>query len=60
MSIKTRKYIYRVMMALGVFLTGVGIVKHEIVAAAMPLITAVLALADANVPDEETGDADSW
>lgn len=52
MSIKTRKYIYRVMMALGVFLTGVGIVKHEIVAAAMPLITAVLALADANVPDE--------
>lgn len=59
MSIKTRKYIYRVMMALGVFLTGVGIVKHEIVAAAMPLITAVLALADANVPDKETGDADS-
>nr|DAO76898.1 MAG TPA: Mycobacterial 2 TMS Phage Holin (M2 Hol) Family [Caudoviricetes sp.] len=59
MSIKTRKYIYRVMMALGVLLTGVGVVKHEIVAAAMPLITAVLALADANVPDEETGDADS-
>lgn len=59
MSIKTRKYIYRVMMALGVLLTGVGIVKQEIVAAAMPLITAVLALADANVPDEETGDADS-
>lgn len=58
MSIKTRKYIYRVMMALGVFLTGVGIVKHEIVAAAMPLITAVLALADANVPDEDA-DADS-
>lgn len=52
MSTKTRKYIYRVMMALGVFLTGVGIVKQEIVAAAMPLITAVLALADANVPDE--------
>lgn len=59
MSIKTRKYIYRVMMALGVFLTGVGIVKQEIVAAAMPLITAVLAMADANVPDEEMGDADS-
>lgn len=59
MSIKTRKYIYRVMMALGVFLTGVGIVKQEIVAAAMPLITAVMALADANVPDEETGDANS-
>lgn len=57
MSIKTRKYIYRVMMALGVFLTGVGIVKQEIVAAAMPLITAVMALADANVPDEEAGDA---
>lgn len=53
MRVKTRKYIYRVMMALGVFLTGVGIVKQEIVAAAMPLITAVLALADANVPDED-------
>lgn len=53
MSIKSRKYIYRIMMALGVFLTGVGIVKQEIVAAAMPLITAVLALADANVPDED-------
>lgn len=53
MSIKTRKYIYRVMMAIGVFLTGVGIVKQEIVAAAMPLITAVLAMADANVPDED-------
>lgn len=53
MRIKTRKYIYRIMMALGVFLTGVGIVKQEIVAAAMPLVTAVLALADANVPDED-------
>jgi len=53
MSTKTRKYIYRVMMALGVFLTGVGIVTQEIVAAAMPLVTAVLALADANVPDED-------
>lgn len=52
MSAKSRKYIYRVMMALGVFLTGVGVIKQEIVAAAMPLITAVLALADANVPDE--------
>ena len=59
MSIKSRKYIYRVMMALGVLLTGVGIVKQEIVAAAMPLITAVLALADANVPDEEAGDANA-
>ena len=58
MSIKSRKYIYRIMMALGVLLTGVGIVKQEIVAAAMPLITAVLALADANVPDEDA-DADS-
>jgi len=47
------------MMALGVFLTGVGIVKHEIVAAAMPLITAVLALADANVPDEDDI-VDAW
>lgn len=59
MSIKSRKYIYRVMMALGVLLTGVGIVKQEIVAAAMPLVTAVLALADANVPDEEAGDANA-
>lgn len=59
MSIRTRKYIYRIMMALGVLLTGVGIVKQEIVAAAMPLITAVLALADANVPDEEAGDANA-
>lgn len=58
MSVKTRKYIYRIMMALGVLLTGVGIVKQEIVAAAMPLITAVLALADANVPDEDA-DADA-
>ena len=58
MNIKTRKYIYRVMMALGVLLTGVGIVKQEIVAAAMPLVTAVLALADANVPDEDA-DADA-
>lgn len=58
MSIKTRKYIYRVMMALGVLLTAVGIVKQEIIAAAMPLITAVLALADANVPDEDA-DADA-
>ena len=59
MSIKTRKYIYRVMMALGVLLTGIGIVKQEIIAAAMPLITAVLALADANVPDEEAGNDDA-
>jgi hypothetical protein len=59
MSIKSRKYIYRIMMALGVFLTGVGIVKQDIVAAAMPLITAVLALADANVPDEEMGDGNA-
>ena len=58
MSIKTRKYIYRIMMALGVLLTGVGIIKQEIVAAAMPLVTAVLALADANVPDEDA-DADA-
>lgn len=53
MSIKARKYIYRIMMALGVLLTAVGIVNREIIAAAMPLVTAVLALADANVPDED-------
>lgn len=59
MSIKTRKYIYRIMMAVSVLLTALGIVRQEIIAAIMPVITAVLALADANVPDEETGDADA-
>lgn len=59
MSIKTRKYIYRIMMAVGVLLTGLGIVRQDIIAAIMPVITAVLALADANVPDEETGDANA-
>ena len=58
MSIKTRKYIYRIMIALAGLLTVVGVVKQEIVTAAMPLITAVLALADANVPDEDA-DADA-
>lgn len=53
MNIKTRKYIYRIMIALAGLLTVVGVVKQEIVTAAMPLITAVLALADANVPDED-------
>lgn len=59
MSIKNRKYIYRIMMAVCGLLTALGIVRHEIVAAIMPVITAVLALADANVPDEETGDANA-
>lgn len=59
MNIKTRKYIYRIMIAVAGLLTVVGVVKQEIVTAAMPLVTAVLALADANVPDEETGDGDS-
>nr|DAW77393.1 MAG TPA: Mycobacterial 2 TMS Phage Holin (M2 Hol) Family [Caudoviricetes sp.] len=59
MSIKTRKYIYRIMMAVSVLLTALGVVRQEIIAAIMPVITAVLALADANVPDEETGDADA-
>ena len=59
MSIKSRKYIYRIMMAVSVLLTALGIVRQEVVAAIMPVITAVLALADANVPDEETGDADA-
>lgn len=58
MNIKTRRYIYRIMMALGALLTAVGVVRHEIIAAAMPLVTAVLALADANVPDEDA-DADA-
>lgn len=59
MSIKTRKYIYRIMMAISVLLTALGVVRQEIIAAIMPVITAVLALADSNVPDEETGDADA-
>jgi hypothetical protein len=59
MSIKTRKYIYRIMMAVSVLLTALGVVRQEIIAAIMPVITAVLALADANVPDEETGNADA-
>lgn len=59
MSIKTRKYIYRIMMAISVLLTGLGVVRQEIIAAIMPVITAVLALADANVPDEEAGDANA-
>ena len=58
MNIKTRKYIYRIMIALAGLLTVVGVVKQEIVTAAMPLVTAVLALADANVPDEDA-DADA-
>nr|DAJ29387.1 MAG TPA: Mycobacterial 2 TMS Phage Holin (M2 Hol) Family [Caudoviricetes sp.] len=58
MSIKTRKYIYRIMMAVSVLLTALGIVRQEVIAAIMPVITAVLALADANVPDEGVGDAD--
>lgn len=59
MSVKTRKYIYRIMIALAGLLTVVGVIKQEVVTAAMPLVTAVLALADANVPDEDDGDADS-
>ena len=59
MSIKTRKYIYRIMMAVSVLLTALGVVRQEIIAAIMPVITAVLALADANVPAEETGNADA-
>lgn len=59
MSIKTRKYIYRIMMAVSVLLTALGIVRQEVVAAIMPVVTAVLALADANVPDEEASDADT-
>lgn len=59
MSVKTRKYIYRITIALAGLLTVVGVVKQEIVTAAMPLVAAALALADANVSDEETGDADA-
>nr|DAY07402.1 MAG TPA: Mycobacterial 2 TMS Phage Holin (M2 Hol) Family [Caudoviricetes sp.] len=59
MNIKTRKYIYRICIAVASLATVLGIVKQEIVTAVLPVVTAVLALADANVPDEETGDADA-
>lgn len=59
MSITTRKYIYRIMMAVSGLLMVLGVVRQEIVAAIMPVFTAVLALADANVPDEEVADANS-
>ena len=59
MSNKTRKYIYRLCIAVASLATALGIAKQEVVAAVLPVITAVLALADANVPDEETGDADA-
>lgn len=59
MNIKTRKYIYRIGIAVASLATAIGIVKQEVVTAIMPVFTAVLAMADANVPDEGMGDADS-
>ena len=59
MNIKTRKYIYRICIAVASLATVLGIAKQEVVTAVLPVITAVLALADAHVPDEETGDANS-
>lgn len=59
MSIKTRKYIYRICIAVASLATVLGIAKQEVVTAVLPVVTAVLALADANVPDEGDGDADS-
>lgn len=59
MSIKTRKYIYRICIAVASLATVLGIAKQEVVTAVLPVVTAVLALADANVPDEEMGDANS-
>ena len=58
MNIKTRKYIYRICIAVASLATVLGIAKQEIVTAVLPVVTAVLALADANVPEED-GDADS-
>ena len=58
MNIKTRKYIYRICIAVASLATVLGIAKQEIVTAVLPVITAVLALADANVPEED-GDANS-
>lgn len=59
MSIKTRKYIYRICIAVASLATVLGIAKQEVVTAVLPVVTAVLALADANVPDEDDGDADA-
>lgn len=59
MNIKTRKYIYRICIAVASLATVLGIAKQEVVTAILPVVTAVLALADANVPSEETGDADA-
>lgn len=53
MNIKTRKYIYRICIAVASLATVLGVVKQEVVTAILPVITAVLALADANVPDED-------
>lgn len=58
MSIKARKYIYRICIAVASLATVLGIAKQEVVTAVLPVVTAVLALADANVPEED-GDADS-
>jgi hypothetical protein len=58
MSIKTRKYIYRICIAVASLATVLGIAKQEIVTAVLPVITAVLALADAHVPEDD-GDADA-
>lgn len=58
MNIKTRKYIYRICIAVASLATVLGIAKQEVVTAVLPVVTAVLAIADAHVPDEEDGDAD--
>ena len=59
MSVKTQKYIYRICMAVASLAIVLGIAKQEVVTAVLPVVTAVLALADANVPDEDDGDADA-
>ena len=59
MSIKTRKYIYRICIAVASLATVLGIAKQEVVTAVLPVVTAVLALADANVPDEGASDGDA-
>lgn len=53
MNIKTRKYIYRICIAVASLATVLGVAKQEVVTAILPVVTAVLALADANVPDED-------
>lgn len=59
MSIRTRKYIYRICIAVASLATVLGIAKQEVVTAVLLRGHGSAGPADANVPDEDDGDADS-